>query len=279
MVTRHKRNKEMKMNKKSVVGLVMLIAVGSLQADVLFEDDFSGSGAPSAPWQTYTWSNGSPPVQAGGNLVTDAGANTGVSRAQTTNRTMVVSDWSEGITYTAVLADRGTVANGKAVMSDTAFTVCENVTPETAWYNQSVQGLYLTLFNDVQSTDRTTIRIYRKGTGDSTSQRGVLMGSAVIGATSDITMSVHLDETNYEISFAGGALFSATGTTGAHNFDFDTKWVNGSSVRLEAMQQGTGDFGPAEWDSVSVTAIPEPLTLGLIGVSLMGILGYRRIFN
>ncbi len=101
------------------------------------------------------------------------------------------------------------------------------------------------------------------GTRDVTSivSSTVAFESLVIDFTGSNTVSATLNGTTVDF---GGGVTSYTGTSEANNYVM-LGWYNSSGTTS------------ASFDNLAVTSIPEPATLGLIGIVSAGLIGIRRL--
>jgi hypothetical protein len=83
------------------------------------------------------------------------------------------------------------------------------------------------------------------------------MGAKVVDAATEVP----------EDNFAN---FSFMLTTG------DTPPEGDIVLRLESVAEVDGGNGRAHFDGIQLTTIPEPSTLVLVGLALVGLIGYRR---
>jgi hypothetical protein len=73
-----------------------------------------------------------------------------------------------------------------------------------------------------------------------------------------------------EVAESDFADFSFMLTTG------DTPPEGNIVLRLESVAEADGGNGRAHWDNIRLTVVPEPSTLVLLGLALVGLIGYRR---
>jgi hypothetical protein len=163
----------------------------------------------------------------------------------------------------------------------TYFGVLENPSA-VQWYNTDIEGLMLAVnHHSVNLTDeRCYVDVYSKTAGN-TSGNGTKLGTFVVDAIEDFTFVISLDSTSWTVSVEGANYWGQSGftLTGVSGFDFDTRWTDGSAIRIEDTTTNTILVGPTEIDSVSISAVPEPASIGLFIVGTAGTLFLRSRFS
>ena len=160
----------------------------------------------------------------------------------------------------------------------TSFIVAEHDSNLGALYGSSeIEGLLFAVehrsinfgsFPDAATDPRTIVKILKT---DDTE-----LGTMVVQSINDFTLVMTMTSDSWAFGVEGANAWNNGGvSSGLHVYDVST-WGGVASLRMESWNQA-GTFYPASIDGASITTIPEPATLGLISISMAGLLWFRRL--
>jgi len=261
-----------------IVSAGILAVLGSANANVLFQDTFDGTGALGAGWEEWkAAASGANPGQDGaGNYVF---AHTGTGWAEAAIQTTATADIAsyDSVKFRFDVTDWSGTAFGVQGAGQTRFVAGEYDTSLGGMHSGAFDGLVLSVdhqsinfgsWPDAAADPRTWLEIQKSdGTG---------LGTMVVMATNNFTLVMSLTSTSWEFDVEGASYWVSGGSTsGLHGYDVGT-WADGASLRVEEYNVAA-NFGPARIDGISIETIPEPATLGLLGLGGLMAFVVRRL--
>ena len=224
---------------------VGLFCAFTVQAAVLFEDGFDGSGALGAEWET--WINGNSgaivPYRTNDTLVLTYESNLWAQVAmQATTKTDIAL--YQQVDFKFDIADFGGDSNDLGIGNGkTSFIVAEYDDSLGALYSSSgIDGIVLSVQHNLINNNGTPSVLVEIRLIDNTWK-----GNLVVDATNDFSLVVSTTISNFTVMAEGASYYLKSGTN-----SLDHAWDYRSMVpRIEMWKNSDDDvFGPAHIDGV-----------------------------
>ena len=261
-----------------IMGVGIVMAAGSANADVLFQDTFDGTGALGTDWNSWkNGSSGADPGQSGGSYVFGRSSAIWAQAAVQATSTVDIASF-DSVEFRLNVKDFGGSTSGVTGDGATSFIAGEYDSSLGALYSSALDGMVLKVvhnsinfgsYPNADSDPRTWVEIRK--TDDT------LLGKTVVMSTNDFTLVMSMTSNSWTLGVEGAGSWLAEGAnSGLHGYDVST-WSGGASLRMESWNGTTTDFGAASVDGASITTIPEPAALGLMGLSGLAAFMLRRL--
>jgi len=206
----------------SIVGVGMLLALGSVHAEIVFQDTFDGSGAPSAAWDLYASPQANPNL-SDGSLIFDRTETSSAQAAVQTTSTVDIAAFDSVVYRFHIKNFSGSSTGLGIVAGKTSFIVAEHDSDLNALYGSSgIEGMVFTVehnginfgsYPDAETDPRTNIKIYK--TDDTT-----LLGTVVVQSTNDFTLVVTMTADSWSVAAEGAGMWTKSGVaSGLHGYD------------------------------------------------------------
>ncbi len=253
-----------------IAGAVCTVMVLESRANLL--DDFNDGTIDSGLWGTANTGGASAPSESGGSLNTLTTSSGGFQRSLVYSLATNYNFFANPIEIDAAFTSLG--GSGDADSPVDRYVLIGNDDPETTshYYPSSElnpAGIWASVQNE-NGTNYVEVGTVRIGSFSSDRR-------SFTGTLSDL--SLELDGQNYTVtasgsgfSMSGGNSFAGSHTLVEADFDGNYRFAMGAANRQSDVSSGS----TAEWDSISVTVIPEPASLALFALAGVAIFWFRR---